>query len=284
VNQERRGILLIVAAALLWSTSGLGIKAVPLSPLLLTSVRSLFAGITLYAIFRPRVVRWSVPFIIATLSYAGTLITFVVATKWTTAANAILLQYAGVIWVLLFSSLVAKEKPRRVDIIAIGIAMCGMLLFFVNQLEARGMAGNIMALISSFFFAALILSLRIERSGSAEAAVTYGNFVIVLGLLPFIARDFDGIDTRSWITLMLMGVFQIGIAYALFVRGLRYVTATEASLTGMIEPIANPLWVFLFLGERPELTSVIGGAIVLAAVAWRTIMTRGAEAIPPPPE
>lgn len=284
MKSQRRGILLIVAAALLWSTSGLGIKAVPESPLVVTAVRSLFAGITSYALFRPKLFRPTTAFSVAVISYAATLTTFVIATKWTTAANAILLQYAGVLWVMLFSPLVTREKPTWRDIVAVGIAFFGMLLFFVNQLEARGAAGNLMALLSSFCFAALILSLRVERGARAESAVTWGNLVIVLALAPFIAPGFH-ISSRSTWTLMLMGVFQIGLAYALFVRGIKYVTATEASLTGMIEPVANPIWVFLFLGEKPHLTSIIGGAIVLGAVAWRTL-TSPRSAVPeiPPPD
>lgn len=282
MRSERRGILLIVAAALLWSTSGLGIKAVPEPPLVVTAVRSLFAGITLFALFRPKLFRPTPAFFIAVLSYAATLTTFVVATKWTTAANAILLQYAGIIWVMLFSPLVTGEKPVWRDIVAAVLALAGMLLFFVNQLETRGAAGNLMALLSSFCFAALILSLRVERGARAEAAVTWGNLVIVLALLPFIAPGFH-VSSRSAWTLMLMGVFQIGLAYGLFVRGIKYVTATEASLTGMIEPVANPLWVFLFLGEKPGVTSILGGAIVLGAVAWRTLTSpRRATEIPPP--
>lgn len=278
-RDERRGILLILAAALLWSTSGLGIKYVPESALTVTAVRSFFAGLTLFAIFRPRVMRPGRAFIVAVFSYAATLTTFVIATKWTTAANAILLQYAGVIWVLLFSAVVLKEKPQWRDVVAIALAFAGMLLFFAQRLEARGTAGNLMALLSSFCFAALILSLRLERGARAEAAVTYGNLVIVLALLPFV--DFE-VERKSLFILALMGVFQIGLAYALFVSGIRYVTATEASLTGMIEPIANPVWVFLFLGEKPHVNAIIGGAIVLAAVAWRTLSSPArAPELPP---
>lgn len=274
--------LLIVGAALLWSTSGLGIKAVPESPLVVTAVRSLFAGLTLFVLFRPRRIRVTPAFVVAVVSYAATLTTFVIATKWTTAANAILLQYAGVIWVMLFSPLVTREKPSWRDLVAVVIAFGGMVLFFVNQIEARGAAGNLMALVSSFCFAALILSLRVERGAGAEAAVTWGNVVIVLGLLPFIARDFS-ISPRSTLFLALMGIFQIGLAYALFVRGIKHVPATEASLIGMIEPVANPLWVFLFLGEKPELTSILGGVIVLGAVAWRTLTSPRVPSEPPPP-
>ena len=132
-----------------------------------------------------------------------------------------------------------------------------MALFFVGKFEARGMAGNAMALVSSVFFAMLILALRREHDAS-RAAVTWGNVAIALVLLPFVANDL-ALSLRSFLVLLFLGVFQIGLAYAFFVKGLRYVTATQASLTGMLEPVANPIWVLLFLGERPSAYAIAGG-------------------------
>lgn len=281
-HSRRNGILLILIAALLWSTGGIGIKGVPDAALKVNFYRSLVAAIVLAALFRPRF-RWTATFLIAIVSYVGCLTSFVIATKLTTAANAIFLQYAGVIWVLLLSPLVLGEPRRRQDVIAIVVAMSGMALFFVQQFEARGMAGNGMALLSSLFFATLILALRRDRGGAAEAAVTYGNVLTALVMLPFVSSDL-GLTTRSAVILVLLGVFQIAIAYALFVRGLNHVTATQASLTGMVEPIANPVWVFLFLGERPSVFSVMGGAIVLAAIGWRSWTTAGGEPVLPAPD
>src|SRR6185436_5250650 len=112
----------------------------------------------------------------------------VIATKWTTAANAIFLQYAGVVWVLLLAPLVVREPMRRRDVIAIVAAMSGMALFFVGKFEARGMAGNAMALVSSIFFAMMILALRREHE-SSRAAVIWGNIVLAAVLFPFVAND-----------------------------------------------------------------------------------------------
>lgn len=281
-HSRRNGILLILLAALLWSTGGIGIKGVPDPALKVTFYRSLVAAVVLAAMFRPRF-RWTPTFLIAIVSYVGCLTSFVIATKLTTAANAIFLQYAGVIWVLLLSPLVLREPMRRQDVIAIVVAMGGMALFFVQEFEARGMKGNVMALVSSLFFATLILALRRDRGGAAEAAVTYGNVLTALVMLPFVSSDL-ALTPRSAIILILLGVFQIAIAYALFVRGLNHVTATQASLTGMVEPIANPIWVFLFLGERPSVFSIVGGAIVLAAIGWRSWSTTADETILPAPD
>lgn len=278
---RRTGLLYIVVAALLWSTGGIGIKAVADSSLKITFYRSIFAAITLFLIFRRSVrLKWSPAFIVAIVSYGACLTAFVTATKWTTAANAIFLQYAGVIWVLLLSPLVLREPMRRRDAIAIVVALGGMALFFVGKFEARGMAGNAMALVSSIFFATMILALRREHDAS-RAAVTWGNVGLTLALLPFVANDL-ALTAGSFLVLLFLGVFQIGLAYAFFVKGLRHVTATEASLTGMLEPVMNPIWVLLFLGERPSAFALAGGAIVLAAIAWHNLQGEPAAEMPPP--
>ena len=282
MTERQKGLLYIAVAALLWSTGGIGIKAVVDPPLKVTFYRSIFAAVALFLIMRKHVVRvrWSPAFLTAIVCYGACLTTFVIATKWTTAANAIFLQYAGVVWVLLFSPLVVKEPMRRRDVIAIAAAMAGMALFFVGKFEARGMAGNAMALLSSVFFAALILSLRREHD-AARAAVTWGNVFIALALFPVVATDL-ALSLKSFLALSFLGVFQIALAYAAFVKGLKHVTATEASLTGMIEPVANPIWVLLLLGERPSGFAIAGGAIVLAAIAWHTMQGEPATDMPAP--
>jgi drug/metabolite transporter (DMT)-like permease len=224
MDQRRKGILLIIGAALLWSTGGIGIKAVADSALKVTFYRSLFAAIALMlflgrGVWGRRQWKSTAAFAIAIVSYGACLTAFVVATKWTTAANAIFLQYAGVVWVLLLSPIVLREPMRTRDVIAIVVAMSGMALFFVGRFDAHGMAGNAMALVSSVFFASLILVLRREQR-AAQAAVTWGNVVCALAVLPFVSHDLT-LTPRSFAVLAFLGVFQIGIAYVLFVRGLR---------------------------------------------------------------
>ena len=283
MQDRRKGILLVAAAALLWSTGGIGIKAVAQPPLKVTFYRSFFAAICLM-LFLPRknwaTKRWSSTpmFIAAIVSYALCLTTFVVATKWTTAANAIFLQYAGAIWVLLLSPIVVHEPLRARDAIAIGAALAGMALFFVGRFETRGMAGNVMALLSSVFFAALILLLRREHD-AAQATVTWGNVLTAASVAPFI--DF-GLTPVELIVLIFLGAFQIALAYFLFTRGLAFVTATQASLTGMLEPICNPVWVLLFLGERPSPFAIAGAAVVLTAIAWHTLTGEAVVELPAP--
>lgn len=277
---ERRGVLLIAGAALLWSTAGVGIKGIDDPPLKVVFFRSAIAALALLVYFRPRMRRPTAGFLVGLVCYAACLITFVTATKWTTAANAIFLQYSGVVWVLLLSPVVVKEPPRARDAFAIAAAFVGMALFFLGRFDAHGRVGDAVALLSGLFFAGLILTLRRERGLGAEAVVTWGNVVTALAVLPFVASDL-ALTARSAAVYLFLGVFQLAAAYVLFVRGIRSVTATEASLIGMLEPITNPLWVLLFLGEKPALTSVVGGAIVLGAIAWRTLTGPPPEPVPP---
>lgn len=285
MTDRQKGIVYVACAALFWSTGGIGIKAIADPPLKVTFYRSLFAAIGLFILLGKNVWgrrRWSssTTFAIAIVSYCACLTTFVVATKWTTAANAIFLQYAGVVWVLLLSPFVVGEPMRARDVIAITVAIGGMALFFVGRFEARGMAGNGMALLSSIFFAALILALRREHD-AAQSAITWGNLGLAVVLLPAVHGQL-ALTPKSFGVLLFLGLFQIALAYTLFVKGLKYVTATQASLTGMLEPIANPIWVLLFLGERPSVFAIAGAVVVLAAIAWHTMVGEPATELPAP--
>ena len=280
-SEEQRGVLLVLGAALLWSTAGLGIKAIDDPPLKVVFFRSAIAAVALLLHFRPWVRRLTPGFLAGIGCYAACLVSFVTATKWTTAANAIFLQYTGIIWVLLLSPLVLKEPLRGRDVAAIAVAFVGMALFFVGKFDPRGRAGDAVALLSGLFFAGLVLSLRRERGIGAQAVVAWGNVLTAAAVLPFVASDLT-LTTRSVAVYLFLGVFQLAGAYALFVRGIRHVTAAQASLVGMLEPIANPIWVFLFLGERPGLTSIAGGLVVLGAIAWRTVSGSPPDKVPPP--
>lgn len=282
-RDARRGIILIFVAGLLWSTGGVGIKSVNASPLVITFWRSAIASLVLLVALRPRGWRWTPGLIGAVVSYAGCLTTFVIATRWTTAANAIFLQYGGIVWVMLFSPLVTGEKLHRRDVVAVVAAMTGMALFFAGDLGGGSLRGNLVALLSSAFFASLILMLRRERGASAEAAVIWGNVLAAVIMFPLVRQELV-VDGRSAVILAFLGIVQIGLAYVFFVKGIRHVSAVAASLTGMIEPVANPLWVFLATGESPGYLALLGGLIVLTAIGLRTLAGRDVDHVIPPPD
>lgn len=270
----RAGRLLIAAAALLWSTGGLAIKLVPLPAFGVVFWRSLISGLFLFLVFRLRGGRegrlenasWTTAFV-----YAGMILSFVSATKMTTAANAIFLQYTGPLYVLALAPFLLKERFRKADAAAIAASLAGMSLFFVGRLEAGQLAGNLVAVLSGVFFGGTVLLLRRDTSRDAIASMIAGNLLAALLALPFVFRDL-ALDARGVGIVLFLGIVQMGVSYMLFVKGLAVVPAAEASLLGMLEPMFNPLWAFLGLGERPSAWALLGGAVVLLSVAARTVV------------
>ena len=283
MTARREGALLVAGAAILWSTGGLAIKWIPLAPLNIVFHRAWIASLTLIVLLRPRRIRPTPDFLIACGTYAGMIITFVVATKWTTAANAIFLQDSGIVWVLIFSPLVAGEAIDRRDVAAVVACLGGMALFFVGKISTHGQAGNLLSLLSGAFYAATVLFLRRLKGPASEWTAIAGNLTAAAIVLPFATRPFS-VPGAAVGPLVFLGVVQIGVAYSLFVRGLGRIRAAEASIISLLEPIFNPIWVFLGIGERPSLFAVVGAAVVLGAIAWRTLATgtAPAAAVPSP--
>jgi len=262
---------LMAAAALCWSLGGLLIKSVAWPPLAVAGGRGFIAAAFL-AVFAPRFrFTWSAAQIGGAVAYAATTILFVTATKLTTAANAILLQYTAPVWIALFGAWFLGERATRADWLTIAIVFCGMGLFFCDDLRLAGLAGNLIALASGVAFASMTLLLRKQKDTSAEESIFLGNLLAGVVGLPFMfsAQTFPSV--RGWIALALLGVVQLGVSYLLYARAIRHITALEAVLIPVIEPILNPIWVLLALGERPGPLSLLGGVVVLAAVTVRTV-------------
>jgi DME family drug/metabolite transporter len=267
----RRAVLFVAAAALLWSSGGLFIKIAPMPALAVACGRALIATLFYLAVLRPdlRKARFT-----TAAAYAACVVTFVTATKLTTAANAIFLQYTGPAYVLLLSPLVLREPFRPIDALCVGLSLAGMSLFFVDKLETGQLAGNVLGAVSGVFFALTVLFLRRDaKSGAGDAipSTTLGNVFAAVGTVPF-AGALAHLSGTGVLVLVYLGVMQLGVSYWLFVRGVRHVPAAEASLISMLEPVCNPLWVLLGTGERPGPWSVAGGAVVLGAVALRTLV------------
>jgi drug/metabolite transporter, DME family len=270
-DPPRRAVLLVAAAALLWSSGGLFIKVAPMPGLAVACGRAVIATLFYLAVLRPdlRKARFT-----TALAYAGCVVTFVTATKLTTAANAIFLQYTGPAYVLLLSPFILGEPFRPLDAICVVLSLAGMSLFFIDKLGAGQLSGNLLATLSGVFFAFTVLLIRRDAkdgSGDAMPSTTLGNVLAALGTAPFAGALLHASATGA-LVLLYLGVMQLGVSYWLFARGVRRVPAAEASLISMLEPVCNPLWVLLGTGERPGPWSVAGGAIVLGAVALRTLI------------
>src|SRR6266571_3142975 len=263
-------LLLVLGAAILWSTGGLFIKATHLSPFALSFGRSLLAAITI-AIFTRREGFGINPISAFTsILYAALLILFVLATKKTTAANAIFLQYTAPVYVLILEPLCYKEKFRLRDLITVAACVGGMSLFFVGKLKPDDVKGNFYALASGVCFALFFLLLRHSKARDVNRASSaiYGNLIVVLICAPaFFGAWQRGISAADFARISYLGVVQIGFAYLLFTLAMaRGVRSLDAGIIGYVEPVLNPIWVFLFIGERPSGWAIIGGAIIIASV------------------
>lgn len=281
--EHARAVGLMAAAALCWSLGGLLIKSVAWPPLAVAGGRGFIAAAFL-AVFAPRFrFTWSAAQIGGAVAYAATTILFVTATKLTTAANAILLQYTAPVWIALFGAWFLGERATRRDWLTIAIVFGGMGLFFCDDLRLAGFAGNLIALASGVAFAAMTLLLRKQKDTSAEESIFLGNLLAGVIGIPFMLSAHSLPNTRGWIALALLGVVQLGLSYLLYARAIRHVTALEAVLIPVIEPILNPIWVLLVIGERPGPLSLLGGVIVLSAVTLRTLHSLRTNLMTTPP-
>jgi DME family drug/metabolite transporter len=274
-------LLLVFGAAVLWSTGGLFIKATSLSAVELSFGRSLLAAITVAIVTRREGFGLNPISALTAVLYAALLILFVMATKLTTAANAIFLQYTAPVYVLILEPLFYKEKFRSRDLITVAVCVAGMSLFFVGKLRPQDVQGNLIALGSGVCFALYFLLLRHSKAREVNRAssVIYGNLIVVIICAPaFLGAARRGISYADFGHMAYLGIVQIGFAYLLFTlamaRGLR---SLDAGIVGYIEPVLNPVWVFLFIGERPSGWAIVGGAIIVASVLAHMVLSTKAK-------
>jgi DME family drug/metabolite transporter len=270
-------LLLVLGAAVLWSTGGLFIKATSLSAVQLSFGRSLLAAITIALVTRREGFGLNRVTALTSVLYAALLLLFVLATKLTTAANAIFLQYTAPVYVLILEPLFYREKFLLRDLATVAACVGGMSLFFVGKLRPQDVDGNLLALASGVCFALYFLLLRHSKARNVNRASSaiYGNLIVVVIAAPaFFTAARSGISTNDVASMAYLGIVQIGVAYALFTlamaRGLR---SLDASIVGYVEPVLNPIWVFLFIGERPSGWAMVGGAIIIASVMAHMLLS-----------
>ncbi len=276
---EGAGRMLVAGSAVLFSLSGAGIKLCAFGPWQLGGFRAGIAGLTLWLLLPAARARWQWRLAPTALAIAAMHILFVWGNKTTTAANTIFIQSGSPLLVVLLAPLVLRERLRARDLAVAAACTAGLALFFLapDRATLRSPAiglGNRLAAAAGVAWAIAILGLRANRGRGAETAIVAGNALACLGCLPPLLAGTAGAGfvaggARDWLVLLGLGTVQSGLAYALYVRGLRVVPAAQASLIGLVEPVLNPLWVFLlFREERPAPLSLLGGAVILAATAY----------------
>jgi drug/metabolite transporter, DME family len=274
------GPVLIVGAATLWSSGGVGIKSIPAHPLVTAGWRSFFAIPVLIALGGMRNTRISdirrPAFLATSLAYATTLILFVSATRLTTAANAILLQYTAPVWVMALSVPLLHEKLCRRDYLVAAGCILGLVFFFLDRLTFAGLLGNIFAMLTGFTLACLIVGLRHhgtqEGQSTAVSTVLLGNLFCVIVCSPWMKSGMQTLRGRDWSILVFLGALQIAVPYVMFAAGLRHLPALRATLLAFAEPILNPVWVMLGTGEFPGTGAVAGGCVILTCLVADAVL------------
>jgi drug/metabolite transporter (DMT)-like permease len=275
-----RNRLLLVAAALLFSTGGAAIKAATLTSWQVASFRSAVAALALLALVPEARRGWSWRMMPVAAAYAVTLVMFVLATRLTTAANAIFLQSTAPLYVLLLAPWLLREPVRRRDLVYVMAMAAGMALFFLGTEQARATApdparGNLIAAASGLAWALTVTGLRwLGRSGegnSAMATVAAGNVIAFLVALPLAVPVTAAAGGANLLVILYLGVVQIGLAYVCVTRAIRHVPAFEATTILLLEPVMNPIWAWLVHGEKPGPWALAGGAIILSATLVNTM-------------
>jgi drug/metabolite transporter (DMT)-like permease len=287
-----RASLQLAVAAALFSTGGAAIKAADFSGWQTAGLRSGIAAVAILLLSSEARRGWTPRVVLVGCAYAACLTLFVLANRLTTAANTIFLQSTAPLYLLVLSPWLLKEPIRRQDLIFMAAVASGLALFFVSTEAPVATApdpvrGNLLATVSGFFWALTVCGLRWlgtgdQAAGSPVAAVVSGNVTAFLVALPM-ALPLGGHDVTDWAVVTYLGVFQIAVAYVLVTSGLRHIPALEASLILLIEPVLNPVWAWIFQGERPGPWALLGGAIILGATTlkgWLDARTQGRMVTP----
>jgi drug/metabolite transporter (DMT)-like permease len=271
------GALAMVGCAFLWSTAGLFIKLLDWNPYWIAGLRSLIAGIFLLAYsgfsrgsWR---IRWSWPLVGAAVANAVCMMLFVLANKLTTSANAILIQYWAPVATAVLSVLVLKERLHLEQIVALVVTLGGLVLLFADKLGAGVLWGNLAALGSGLAFSLVFLFTRMQKDADPLQSLMLSHFLLALVALAVAGfQPLPAFTVESVSSIVFLGLAQVGVAAVLFTYAIRRISALTANLLSVIEPVLNPLWVLLVLGEIPSMRTVAGGVLIVASVTVASLV------------
>lgn len=266
LRAQRRGTLYVFLAAVLYSIGGLCIKLIPWHGMSINGGRNMVSvlvvgGYLLLTRHRPRWNKWIA---LGAASVCGTNILFTLANKMTTAANAIVLQFTAPIFVIVLSLLFWRKRPKKLDIAVCGVTLLGVTCFFLESLEAGNMLGNVLALASGLSYAGVFL-LNDLPNADPISSVFWGDVCSAVVGLPYLVRE-TNFTASALTSLVILGAFQVGLAYILMCEGLKTTPAVTASLISGIEPVLNPTLVAIFYHEMIGPLSFVGAVIVVGAV------------------
>ena len=258
----------MIVTGIIWSSGGLFIKLIPWSPISIAGIRSGLSALVIYLYRRLDPIYLGKYVWAGAISYSVMVICFVFANKITTSGNVILIQYAAPIYVALFSFSFLGEKANIADWVSILIIFIGLSSFFYGDLSNFQLWGNILSILSGIGFAGLTLCMRKEKKANPVDCVLMGNILTFLVCIPFYKNGVT-LDIKPWVSIIFLGVIQLGLSYIFFSIAIKYVKALDAIIYPVVEPLVNPILTFLFLGELMSNTAVFGGALVIIGVVGR---------------
>ena len=264
----RRARLSLLLAAVLWSLAGIFIKFLSLPPLTIVFYRSLFACIFFAFFIRRSIAAPRVALLVSALAYTAAISAFVSANKITTAANAIALQYTAPMFVFVIVHFLFGDKITGASWISLILGMLGVVVICVGSAGQPDAAGVMIALLSGLLFSIYMVSLRFLKEFNPGTLTFLNNLVCCLVLLPWVGTELSLSLKEGWI-VAVMGVVQLGIPYWLFSKGLEQISVQEASLIVLIEPVLNPIWVALIVGELPSGATLVGGLCIVGSLGFR---------------
>lgn len=263
---KQRGIFCVFFSAVLYSLGGICMKFIPWNGMSINSGRNVIALMVIgsYLLLTKHPLQFNRSIALGAVCVSGTNILFCIANKMTTSANAIVLQFTAPIFVLLLSVLIWKKKPKKLDLITCAVVLAGVVCFFLDALEMGGMMGNTLALISGLTYAGVFL-LNEMPGGDPICSVFWGDMLSVITGLPFLLQE-TAFPPSAIVSLLVLGAFQVGLAYILICIGLKTTPAVTASLISGIEPVLNPILVAVFYGETIGPMALLGAFIVIGGV------------------
>ncbi len=252
-NQQRAAIAQMLVCATLWSSAGIFIKLIDLSPFAIAGFRGLLAAVTVavYMLVTRQKLIVSKNVLLSMFFLSGTFLCFVTANKLTTAANAIVLQFTAPIFIVLFSALFFRQKYGKADVLLVALAVLGISVFFVGSLQPGQLSGNLVGLLAGVFMAGMYLSVGKTAGEEKMSAILFGQLLTAVIGIPFFFFTKGTLTPISAVYLLILGVFQIGVPYILLALASKSCPPLACCLIAAVEPVLNPVWVLLFSGERP---------------------------------
>lgn len=267
---HKKAIAITCFVALMWSLAGFNIKMIQWSPYAIAAGRSLVAVILLAPMVLRKGFRKIDRYVIGgAICYAAFNYCFITSTTLTSSAIAIMMQYTAPIYVALLSWLFLRERIGWADIISVGFVFLGMIFFFLDSNSGGSLKGNIVAIFNGITFAGISIFLRLQKDGDPALSMYLGNVISAVVGLP-IMWNAGMPDTVSLLFLLLAGLL-VAVSYTLYAKASTGLSALETVLLPIIDPVMNPVWVFLFLNERPGTLTIVGAAVILVSVTVRVV-------------